>query len=266
MQISKSLPAAVGFALSVAAAPAFAQLWDNGAQDNGTLITHLNGMTGTVAGAHRSAISTPGSSVFGSGATGNFRLADNFTVTGPGWNITSFQFYAYLTGASAPGATGVTVRIWDGTPGASNSNIIFGDTSTNLLTSVGWATGPGGAAIYRTTGTSTTDTTRRLQEINAGVSLTLAPGTYWVDWAYTGVNFHPPLSSAGGLPNAGDAVQFNGTAWVAALDNSTAVPPGPQMDFPFLVMGSVVPEPGTYALMLAGGLAVVAAARRRRQG
>ena len=70
--------------------PAFAQLWDNSAQGRGTLITHPNGMTGTVAGAHRSAIS-PGSNSFGTGAASGFGLADNFTVTGAGWRMSAFR-------------------------------------------------------------------------------------------------------------------------------------------------------------------------------
>jgi hypothetical protein len=254
---------AAALAVFTAATPAFAQiLFDNSTQGNGTLITHPNGMTGTVAGAHRSAISTPGSNLFGSAASTTFRLADNFTVTGPGWNVSSFQFFGYLTGATAPGATALTIRIWNGTPGAAGSTIIFGDTTTNVLTSSGWAAGPGGAGIYRVTGTDTTSTNRRIQELTANVSLTLAPGTYWVDYNFTGVSFTPPLSAAGGLPPAGDAVQFNGTTWGPALDNTGA---GPQVDFPFVIQGTVIPEPGTYALLLVGGLAVVAAARRRRR-
>ncbi|CAN5586257.1 hypothetical protein BH20VER1_BH20VER1_22300 [soil metagenome] len=253
---------AAALAAFTAATPAFAQLWDNGAQGNGTLITHPNGMTGAAAGAHRSAISTPGSSTFGSGAAGTIRLADNFTVTGLGWNISSFQFFGYLTGATTPGATALTLRIWDNTPGAAGSNIIFGDTTTNVLTSTGWAAGPGGAGIYRTTGTDTTGTTRRVQELTANVNLTLGPGTYWVDFSYTGVSFTPPLSAVGGLPPAGDAVQLTAGGWGPALDNGGA---GPQLDFPFIIQGTVIPEPGTYALLVVGGLAMVAAARRRRR-
>jgi hypothetical protein len=254
---------AAALAAFTAATPAFAQLWDNSAQGRGTLITHPNGMTGTVAGAHRSAIS-PGSTTFGSSASGAFRLADNFTVTGAGWTVSSFQFFGYLTGATAPGATALTLRIWDNTPGAAGSNIIFGDTTTNRLTSTGFAVGPGGQAIYRTTDTDTAGATRRIQQLTANVNLTLAAGTYWLDWGYTGISFTPPLSAAGAQPPAGNAVQFNGTDWVASLDNMGA---GQQMDYPFIVNGTAIPEPGSVGLMLLGGAGLaysVIRARRRR--
>ena len=256
---------AAALAAFTAATPAYAQLWDNGAQGNGTLITHPNGMTGTVAGAHRSAIS-PGSTTFGSSASGAFRLADNFTVTGAGWTISSFQFFGYLTGATTPGATALTVRIWDNTPGAAGSNIIFGNDTTNVLSSTGFAVGPGGLGIYRTTETDTAGATRRIQQLTANVNLTLAAGTYWVDWGFTGVSFTPPLSAVGGLPPAGNALQFNPTAgtWGPSLDNTGT---GPQLDFPFVVNGTVVPEPGSVGLMLLGGAGLaysVIRARRRR--
>jgi hypothetical protein len=259
--MKRFLTLAAALAAFSSATPAFAQLWDNSAQGRGTLITHPNGMTGTVAGAHRSAIST-GSTTFGTSATGTFRLADNFTVTGAGWTISSFQFFGYLTGATAPGGTALTLRIWDNTPGAAGSNIIFGDTTTNRLSSTGFAVGPGGLAIYRTTETDTAGATRRIQQLTANVNLTLAAGTYWLDWAYTGLSFTPPLSAVGALPPAGDAVQFNGTAWVQALDNTGT---GPNMDYPFIVNGTAVPEPGSVGLMLLGGAGLAYSVIRARR-
>ena len=263
MHMKRFFTLAAAVAALTAATPAFAQLWDNTAQGNGTMITHPNGMTGTVAGTHRSAIST-GSTTFGTGAASGFRLADNFVVTGAGWNVSSLQFFGYLTGATAPSATALTIRIWDNTPGAAGSNIIFGNDTTNVLSSTGFATGPGGLAIYRTTETDTAGATRRIQQLTSNVNLTLGAGTYWVDFAYTGVSFTPPLSAVGGLPPAGNALQFNATTgtWGPALDNTGT---GPQMDFPFIVNGTaVVPEPST-AAMLISGLGLAAAAIRHRR-
>jgi hypothetical protein len=58
-------------------------------------------------------------------------------------------------------------------------------------------------------------------------------------------------------------VQFNGTDWVPSLDNMGA---GQQMDYPFIVNGTAVPEPGSVGLMLLGGAGLaysVIRARRR---
>jgi hypothetical protein len=247
---------AAAAALSIASS-AFAQLWDNSAQGNGVLITHPAGMTGTVAGQDRSAIS-PGGTLFGTGGaqTANLRLADNFTVpAGPGWNVSSIQVFGYLTGATAPGATGVTMRIWQGGPPGTGS-VLFGDTTTNLLSSTGWAVGPNGG-IYRTLNTDTLGATRRVQEITANVNWTLSPGTYWLDFAYTGISFTPVLSSTTTIP-PGNAIQSqDGGATFAfqVLDG------GIQVDLPFIINGTVVPEPTSLALIGLGGLALLA--RRR---
>ena len=223
--------------------------------DGGPIITHPGGMTGAVAGADRSAIS-PGGSLFGSGATGALRLADDFVLSSDS-TINSMTFYGYLTGATAPGATALTVRIWDGTPGAAGSNIIFGDTTTNIMTASGWASSPSNLGIFRTTSTDTTGNTRRIQSLTAGgLNINLAAGTYWVDYNFTGVSFTPPVSS----PTQhvlGNALQFN-TTWGPALDAGTG---GGQIAVPFLVEG-FVPEP-TSAMALMG-FGVLLAARRRR--
>jgi hypothetical protein len=260
---SWTVAAAVGAAFLVS--PAFGQvLWDNGDQGNGDLITHANGMTGTAAGAHRSAISPAPATLFGIGAAQpNIRLADNFTVTGPGWDITGFQFFGYVTNATSPGISALSLRIWDGAPDDPASTVIFGNTTTNFLSNGGWATGPGGLAIYRTTATDTASTARRLQQATADVNLSLAAGTYWVDYSFVGISFVPSLSLAAGVPPVGTVLQSTdgGFTYVPGLDTGL----GQQVEVPFIVYGSVVPEPGTYALMLAGGLLVAGIVRRRRR-
>jgi len=45
------------------------------------------------------------------------RIADDFTVSDPYWDIEEITFYAYQTGETASTITAVNLRIWDGPPG-----------------------------------------------------------------------------------------------------------------------------------------------------
>lgn len=233
-------------ALLCAAGTSFGQLYDNG-----PIVTHPGGMTGAVAGADRSAIG-PGSTTFGNGFAGAIRLADD-AVIAPGWILTSISIFGYTTGAAAPSATAATLRIWDAGGPMGGGTVVWGDTTTNVLTSNSFTN------IYRTTAASTTDATRRIQEIVINLpNLALAAGTYWFDFSVTGVSFSPNVS----LPSAlygGNAVQFGSTGVWAALTEGTAVP-NPGVSVPFRLYGEV-PAPSAAAGL---GLVGLAALRRRR--
>ncbi|HMO12837.1 MAG TPA: PEP-CTERM sorting domain-containing protein [Pirellulaceae bacterium] len=228
--------------------------------DNGPFITHPGGMTGAAAGADRSAIS-PGGSLFGTGGAGpTLRLADDFQLTAPLSIIDSFTFYAYTTGAGAPTATGLTLRIWSGTPGT--GTVIWGDTTTNVMTSTGWLDGPSGLGVFRTTAADTAGNTRRIQFLTAGgLNINLGPGTYWVDFNYTGTNFTPVLSSTVDVV-PGNAIQSQDgglTYPFNILDGPTV-----QTGLPFLVNGVAIPEPTMIAPLL-GLFGMGLVARRRRK-
>jgi hypothetical protein len=250
-------------ALVVLAAMAFASIHSAQADllfDNGPFITHPGGMTGTVAGADRSAIS-PGGTLFGTGAAApNIRIADDFQLSSAS-TINSFTVWAYTTGATTPTATGLTIRVWDGTPGAVGSSIVWGDTLTNVLTSTGWEAGPSGLGVYRTTTTDTIGSTRRVQFLTAGgLNVALAAGTYWLDFQYSGTNFTPVLSSTSAVVS-GNAIQSQDggvTYGFQVLDG------GVQTGLPFLVEGvSAIPEPGSIAFLALSALGLFVSRRRR---
>lgn len=229
-------------ALLCAAGASYGQLYNNG-----PIVTHPGGMTGAAAGADRSAIG-PGSTTFGYSSSGAFRLADDF-VNDASWTLTSVSFFGYLTNATAPTATGATLRIWDsGGPGT--GNVVWGDTVTNVLSSVSFTN------IYRTTGTDTASTARRIQEVVINLpNLVLGAGTFWFDVSFTGISFTPPVS----LPNAlygGNAQQFN-AAWAPMAEGTAA--PNPGVSVPFVVYG--IPSPSAAAGL---GLLGLAGLRRRR--
>ncbi len=199
---------------------------------NGSLV---NGV-GTGAGGLDESIlqnNTLGLNTLGAGhqvSAGN-RVADEFTIVGPDWNITNITFYAYQTGATASTITAVNLRIWDGIPGAMGSNIIFGDDTTNRMVSTV------NSNILRVTETSTgTATNRQIAASDVAVNITLPAGTYWLDWQSDGSAasgpWAPPITITG-QTTTGNAMQFTG-AWAAFTDSGTGTPQG----LPFIIQGT----------------------------
>ena len=92
--------------------------------------------------------------------------------------MTTITFYAYQTDSSTTSTiTHVIVRIWDGPPAQPGSTVVFGDTTTNLLTNTLWS------GIYRVTETTTgTATNRPIMANIVNVNMHLDQGTYWLDW------------------------------------------------------------------------------------
>jgi hypothetical protein len=203
--------------------------------DNGPLVTHPGGGAG---GADASALQTAlGNSTYGFNHSPNapgFRLADDFTVPAGGWTITTITFYAYQTGSSTTSTINhVNLRIWDGPPGASGSNIVFGDTTTNRLT------GSSFTNIYRVLDTNLLDSTRPIMADVVTVNQVLAPGTYWLDWQTGGTlssgPWAPPVTIAGQTQKPGaNGLQWDGSTWNPLLDTGNNT----QQDLPFIIEGT----------------------------
>ncbi|MEW5986507.1 MAG: hypothetical protein AB1791_07740 [Chloroflexota bacterium] len=206
--------------------------------DNGPLINSPG--TG-VGGADESIVQTTslGMTNFGFGhqlSAGN-RVADDFTISDAnGWWIGQMIFYAYQTGSgNSSTITAVNFQIWDGPPNHPASRVVFGDTTTNRLTSTAWGN------IYRVTEGTTGSNTERpvmVNVVSAGVAL--GPGTYWLDWQTDGLSsfsgpWAPPIT-INGLSTTGDALQYTPTGgWAAIIDTGTNTAQG----LPFVVEGSV---------------------------
>ncbi len=198
--------------------------------DNGPLVTHpAGGAGGADASALQSAIllDTYG---FGYQLTAGNRIADDFTVTGGGWFIETITFFGYQTGSSTTSTfTSMNLRIWDGPPDNPASMIVFGDTTTNRLTSSVWSN------IYRALDTSLTASDRPIMANTVAVNTFLPSGTYWLDWQADGsASFSgpwaPPITILG-QTNTGNAMQWTGS-WAPALD--VTFPQG----FPFIIDGT----------------------------
>ncbi len=231
--IALGLVAAFGSAHAV-------DLFNNGAAVSGSPALSVLRTGGTTLG-------------FGAQTSANNFVADNFSVAGAGWNVESLSFFSYQTGAAnAFTFTGVT---W---------SVIAGDVNTGTVVSSGTlAPTNGGLEGYRVSATTLTGTTRAIFRLNADVpDFSLAPGNYWLRWNIAGTlasgPWQPPTAS-GAIGNAQQSIAAAAFAPVVDAGDTFGA------ELPFIIAGSVVPEPASIALMLAGGVAVIGVVRRRRQ-
>jgi hypothetical protein len=217
---------------------------------------------------------TTANTTAGFGFTGTFRLADNFVIpTGQTWNITAFHFASYRTGVAGVPHTSYAMQIWNGAPNAGGT-VIFGDTTTNRFASatstINYESG-GSGNLFRIFNTvvppaTAPGTTRQIYDSTVTAVISLGAGTYWVDWIGGPAGGFYPATTHEGMrapTGGGNALQWNGTAWVAAIDaGQGTAPPAVQQDLVFRIDGTVVPEPATMAAL---GLGLVPFLRRRRK-
>ncbi len=182
-------------------------------------------------------------------------VGDDFTVGGPGWNVESLSFFGYQTGAASTFT--FTSATW---------SIVAGDVNagTVLASGTGSAVTNGGLVGYRVSATTLTDTQRAIFRVDVDIpDVVLPAGSYWLRWGLTG-----SLASGPWQPPTADGVVGNAVQSLASAAFSPVVDAGDGLglELPFVISGTVaaIPEPGTWALFLAGGLAVGALARRRR--
>jgi hypothetical protein len=200
---------------------------------------------------------TAGSTVTLSGTGPQFRLADDFVVSGPGWTVNTITVFAYQTGAVANPFTGGNLVVRNGAPNAGGTiigNGTFASTAdTNIYRIFATTPAPGTAP----------GTTRRVRSITFNLGgLNLAPGTYWLDYQLSGpaTAFNPYVTVAGqtNFITGASALQLTtATTWANVVDTGNQA----AQDLPFLIDGTVIPAPSALALLGLGGLV---AGRRRR--
>lgn len=181
---------------------------------------------------------------YGAQIVNNYSVADDFVVPtgGPSWNLTKITVYAYSTGytGSTSPFNDLRIRIHNSSPLAGPTTIVFGDLTTNRLSS------SSNSNMYRIFNTvvapvTAPGTTRIIWKLEANVSVTLAPGTYWLEYS-TGTaltsNFTPPSTPVGVRTVAGyNALQNAAGTWSALVDDGQG-PSAPQsvpVDFPFTI-------------------------------
>ncbi|MCC6538410.1 MAG: PEP-CTERM sorting domain-containing protein [Bryobacterales bacterium] len=241
----KLLTAAAVLSMAMAGTAPAALLFDNGPM-----------VTGPAAGPGGTDLSVVQESIGLRVLGANGRLADNFVVpVGQEWLLNSVVLFGYQTGSTLTSTiTGVTVRIWDGAPGAPGSNVIFGDIVTNrLLTSTF-------SGIYRVPESNQALTNRPVMENTASLGVTLGEGEYWIDYqlmgSLTSGPWTPPVTVVG-QTTTGDGWRTDSQGlFIPFVDSNLGTGQG----VPFLLDGVVVPEPSTFAAI---GLGLLALGLRR---
>lgn len=243
-------------ALAAVATGASAQLWDNGPLSTGAVSSNnFQAPAGTTWSECQSVGGVTNANAGFNILNTTYRIADDFTVGGAGWNVTSFTFFGYQTGSTTTSSfTNLFFEVWDGRPGDAGASVIFGDQTTNRLSSSNFAN------IYRIFN-ATTGTTRPVMANVANVNLNLGPGTYWVSFSALGSlasgPWAPPVTPLGQLQKAGsNSRQWTGAAWADITDAGGA------QDIAFQINGAPVPEPASMAVLGLGALALL---RRRRR-
>jgi hypothetical protein len=191
---------------------------------------------------------------FGAQTGSRNALAEDFTVSGAGWLISSIDFFALQNNASTFTLKDVS---W---------SIMAGDANNGSLVASGvTALSNGGLLGYRVTDATLNSKARPIYRASADIAdVSLAAGHYWLRWSMTG-----SLSSGPWTPPTSDARLGNAMQSVAGSSFASILDAGSQVgvELPFVLNGAIlaaVPEPSSAALALLGGLGLLAATRRRR--
>jgi hypothetical protein len=150
--------------------------------------------------------------------------------------ISEIELFGYTTGATAPSCTGVYVAIWNADPSVTaptapwTTNVLqasspnpanspFEATNNRISSTVNTFSG-----VFRVLDSDLNGTTRQVQSmrINLGANpAVLAPGQYWLEFCFNGVNFVPPITATG-VGVTGNAKQFrNATQTYGPIVNGT---------------------------------------------
>lgn len=223
--------------------------------DNGSIVTHPGGGAGGVDG---SALDSTGTyhvphNLYGFGAQApplaDNALVDDFTVCGT-WNVSEIELFGYATNVAPPSTTLVYAQVWNGDPRVPGSSVVWGNLSTNLLSGV-----TGSLHAYRAVlGNIATNTNRQVQSVRVPIPavapLVLSPGTYWLEFQYSGINFCPPVTE-NRVNDTGNGFQRQGSTWVV-LNNATGSNTA-RCGVPFRLHGCAIGRLGAIAATYGAG-------------
>ena len=258
--------------------------------DNGGFVTNPTGGTSSIAGQPISQCdpfyfpNNPfGFSTTGVGAAASLdnALADDFTVTGQGWNLDSLTVYAFQTSQTSASVTSVRINLWNAAPYNAGSP----GTLPNPLPQPLFANDlvlPAGTGTFIAHRQSPTGTATNRPVFAYTVSLDglpdqgqLAPGNYWIEWSFDGPTtpsafIYTPLVTPRTQTDDWNARQYSSLSgqpadprvWFEGREGyQSELVPGRAFELPFILNGTLLPEPGALSLI---GLTMMVGSRRRR--
>ena len=238
--------------LALAAARASSLLFSNGA---------VVSDSGAGAGGADASVLRDGLTVLGYETGSVYGMADEFTVpAGESWNITRLRFFGYQTfSGTASTLTTLKAWVWDGRPWDAGAARIWGSDTDNILTGTGFT------GVYRVSAGALGSTDRPIMYLDAAVTLSLSPGTYWMDWTMGGSLGSypqvPPVTVPGQMVTGNARGFFDGSTFDLTSN-------GFGQGVPFEIHGvsaSAVPEPGSFLVNVVTGSCLAGAFGRRRR-
>lgn len=153
-------------------------------------------------------------------------VADAFTVpVGATWKFDTVIVYGYQFGSGTTSTLmNCNLQIYSGTPGLGGT-VIWGDTSTNVLSSSGWT------GIYRVDtvtadgGLMSTNRPIMYMKLFLSPAPSLSAGTYWLSWSAAGASSNIPDAPDKVLPgrvnpSGQKARQLFGGTWYYIVDSN----------------------------------------------
>ena len=169
----------------------------------------------------------------------NNTMSDDFSVpAGETWNVQDFVFFGYQTGSTTGLSTFTDVRfeILDGPPGSPTSAVVYGDLTTNALSTSAWSN------CYRTLESTPGATNRPIMANTCNAVFSLPAGHYWVvtqaGGSLSSGPWYPP-TAIWNVCATGDALQGLAGVYTQTADGSTGCPLG----IPFLIHGDIAATP-----------------------
>jgi len=198
-----------------------------GGWDYPTAIIYDNGpfVTGPGMGSGGADVSEmqSGDGTYGYGfqvANGNM-VADYFEVpTGETWDIAKVTIFGYQTGSGTnPTINDIRFCVYDDVP--TTGSIVYGDMSTNVLTSNAWTN------CYRINTGQYTNTDRPIMANECEISgLSLTAGDYWLCFQAGGTASSGPWANpvtVDGQPSTGIAMQYTTSGWATLVQGANGV-------------------------------------------